>query len=348
MRDKDKVAFLMLDVNFDDEAWVFSLPSEGELAWIKLQCYVKAIGRKGRAPILAPMVAARKWRVGEENVVKMLAAAETAGRLAIDGDSWAILGQDDKFRSESASRVAKHRAGTKEPEQEAVTSNVTGEDVTLRNVTSEDVTEKTECNVTLSRESQRDRESSVPSGTGEDAASPPAVPSVDEPFGEVEDVLKRVHAARDWPPPRRQDVTKHLKADSPLRLLVAEFGREKTAAMFVWTHDAWKGKTSWPALFDQRYAVRDGMGGKTSTNLSSATEWRTAKRPKDGLHFHMPGETDGSGRILKFVLGPPDWPIERRRTKLRFLPQVYDQCVANGGEWWAAMGLDLNEGGLAV
>lgn len=81
--------WIRLDVAFD-ESWLFALSAGAQLAWVKMLCTVKRDGVKGKMKAISPLVAARKWGVGEEDVVKMLKAGADDGAIVSDGQTWTI------------------------------------------------------------------------------------------------------------------------------------------------------------------------------------------------------------------------------------------------------------------
>jgi hypothetical protein len=88
--------WLRLDICWDDSPWLFVLSEGAQLAWVKLLCTVKRDGSKGRMKAIRPLVASRKWGVGEESVVKMLQAAQDDGALSVEdaAETWVITNWD--------------------------------------------------------------------------------------------------------------------------------------------------------------------------------------------------------------------------------------------------------------
>lgn len=86
--------WMRLNIDWDDSPWLFTLSAESQLAWIKLLCHVKRDGRAGTVKALATIVAAKKWGVGEEAVVKLLQAAVNDGALESNGETWVITNWD--------------------------------------------------------------------------------------------------------------------------------------------------------------------------------------------------------------------------------------------------------------
>jgi hypothetical protein len=75
--------WLRLDAQWDDTEWVMMLGPLGQLAWIKLLCYVKRDGRRGTAYALGPKAAAKKWGVPVRSVEEMLEAATKDEALCV-------------------------------------------------------------------------------------------------------------------------------------------------------------------------------------------------------------------------------------------------------------------------
>ena|SRR3990167_9118431 len=104
--------WLRLDVSWDDSPWLFVLSEGSQLAWIKLLCHVKVWGVGGKCKSLSPIVAAKKWGVGEESVTKMLQAAITDGALLVDGSAWLLVNWDkyQELDPTAAERKRRERA----------------------------------------------------------------------------------------------------------------------------------------------------------------------------------------------------------------------------------------------
>jgi len=85
------VRWIRLNIDFDDSPWLFVLSAESQLAWIKLLCHIKRDGSNGRCKALSPIVAGKKWGVGDEAVTKLLQAAVTDGALSIEDGYWTLV-----------------------------------------------------------------------------------------------------------------------------------------------------------------------------------------------------------------------------------------------------------------
>lgn len=120
--------YVKLDVDWDQSEWVYSLSVGSQLAWVKLLCHVKRSGIEGRVKKFHTFVMSRQWQIGEEDIVKMLRAAEQHGALRDEGEFWVIT-KWREYQSDSAERVRRWRERHK-----------SDGDVTLRNVTQRNVT----------------------------------------------------------------------------------------------------------------------------------------------------------------------------------------------------------------
>lgn len=128
--------WIRLDVGFDDADWVFTLSEGSQLAWVKLLCYVKRDGIGGRAKIMSPMVAAKRWGVGEESVEKMIRAAEKDGAIVTSGGEWEVTGWT-KYQDQHDPSNAERQRRYREKQSQTVTGSNALHNVTqpLHNVT---------------------------------------------------------------------------------------------------------------------------------------------------------------------------------------------------------------------
>lgn len=104
-----KARWLRLNVDWDDSKWVEPLSESGQLAFVKLLCYVKASGTKGRIRSLSVARAASKWSVKPRGVQEMLSAAFDDGAITLDGDDWVLTNwltyqQEDNSNAERQQR----------------------------------------------------------------------------------------------------------------------------------------------------------------------------------------------------------------------------------------------------
>lgn len=104
--------WLRLNIDWDDSPWVFTLHAELQLAWIKLLCHVKRDGTGGKVKALAPLVAGRKWGVGEEAVTKMLQAGVNDGAIQSEDGYWIITNwaKYQEFDRTASERKRRQRA----------------------------------------------------------------------------------------------------------------------------------------------------------------------------------------------------------------------------------------------
>ena len=115
--------WIRLNVSFDDSPWLFVLSAEAQLAWIKLLCYVKRDGVKGQAKVLQPLVAAKRWGVGEESVVKMLQAAAKDGAIISDGVTWTLANWAEYQEQDETARDRMRRWRDRQKEHDPVTDS---------------------------------------------------------------------------------------------------------------------------------------------------------------------------------------------------------------------------------
>src|SRR5690606_8326472 len=78
--------WIRLDVDWEDSEWIDGLDGEAAGCWPRLLCWVKKSGVKGRCRKPAVGVLARRWRVSEEAIIRLLGAAIQDGALIVDGD----------------------------------------------------------------------------------------------------------------------------------------------------------------------------------------------------------------------------------------------------------------------
>lgn len=97
---------LNTDVFLSD--WLFPLSAGARLAWVCLLCYCKAQGVGGRVKRMSPLLAARQWMIGEEDVTAMLAAASAHGAATSDGTEW-VIHKWTTYQEPSTDRVKRHR-----------------------------------------------------------------------------------------------------------------------------------------------------------------------------------------------------------------------------------------------
>lgn len=86
-------------------------------------------------------------------------------------------------------------------------------------------------------------------------------------FAIAERVMKSVNLSMGWGEPTRADIVRHLKPESPIQALVTEFGEDIAAGLFLSAAKNWGDRRpTWPAVFAQRYQIRDSMIGTQSNN----------------------------------------------------------------------------------
>lgn len=154
----------------------------------------------------------------------------------------------------------------------------------------------------------------------------------------------------------REELKRKPKPSKPqnvaeVLLLAQKMGEKPVRASEFWDHyeaSGWKSGggeqiADWQAAFRNwcrkapLFERKVGGGSVGSKNLP-IDEWKFGSKPIDRLHYWMRVEAQGA---VLYVLGPPNWPREKRYTKLRFNERLFHDCKEQGREWWAAMGLEL-------
>lgn len=102
---------VQLAADWDEAGWVRGLGVGGQLAWVKLLCYVHRFGRGGRVAKGRVEELAVRWGIEVGDVEGMLRAALEHGVLREDGDFWvlAMVGA----RGERASGASGLRSGSR-------------------------------------------------------------------------------------------------------------------------------------------------------------------------------------------------------------------------------------------
>ena len=113
-------------VNCDwwESDWLHVLSAEAQLAWIKLLGRVKSVGVGGSVKQTSTSLLAHQWLQSEESVRQMLRAAEIAGAIIVEDDSWFIT-EWHKYQSDTtnAERQKLHRERKKASESQDLGSN---------------------------------------------------------------------------------------------------------------------------------------------------------------------------------------------------------------------------------
>jgi uncharacterized protein YdaU (DUF1376 family) len=98
-------------------------------------------------------------------------------------------------------------------------------------------------------------------------AEAPTPPVLNDPFSRAMRVMRVVCASLDGKEPRPVDVRPQLKEDSPIQVLIAEYGETGAADLFLFAYHHWEGtKPTWRSvcaqrnqLFEQMNASRSGL-----------------------------------------------------------------------------------------
>jgi len=84
--------WIRLDATWEDSEWLDALDGTAAGCWPRLLCWVKRDGIKGRCKRPTHAVLARRWRVPQEAVAALEAAAIEDGALKIEGGDWVVTG----------------------------------------------------------------------------------------------------------------------------------------------------------------------------------------------------------------------------------------------------------------
>jgi len=247
--------WLRLNVDWDDSPWLFTLSEGSQLAWIKFLCYVKSLGTSGRVRALEPLIASRKWGMGEESVSKMLQAGVNDGAIIVENGYWVVVnwskyqGRDET----NAERQKRYRESRREPDgpqkeaSNAVTSNGT-------------VTDSNAVTLSRDRDSDIDRDNTKTKTTQQtrEAVEPPRHRSGDE----LEDAWNRFIKAypfrSDESPSTRlkNQFTELWKARQDLESIIAGAGRYRefvrafgTESQFIARASNWLRESRWEAEY---------------------------------------------------------------------------------------------------
>lgn len=178
--------WVRLNIDFDDSPWLFVLSAESQLAWIKLLCHMKRDGVGGTCKALAPLVAAKKWGVGDESVVKMLQAAVADGALIVEGKEWTLTNWNAHQETDhnAAVRMRRYRERQAQGQHEDVTDvtrnnrNVTRNTRNACRVTETETETETSKEKILQKESSSGRASRSPSSGVSLSKSPPPLEEI--------------------------------------------------------------------------------------------------------------------------------------------------------------------------
>lgn len=229
--------WLRLNVDWDETPWVDELSNSAQLAWIKLLCHVKRDGLNGRARAQAIGIASRKWGIAKEFIEEMIAAAIANEALSDNEGRWIVRAWATYQNPETARRatwreVSRDSHGT-----------VTGESTTPIRVT-ETETRDIDAKASSTKRARPKKEN----------------PAFDPAFR----VVAATYKALGWPEAKAEDIKPHLKATSPVHLLISEFGEEGTSKLFLFAHKNWATPPTWKSVFSNRGQLSEQMKGRTN------------------------------------------------------------------------------------
>jgi hypothetical protein len=128
--------WLRLNTDWHLSEWLVVLSAESRLAWVQLLCHMKTNGFAGTCKSLNTMIAERLWFVNEPSIRQMLQAAQNAGALVIEDDTWTIPAwkkyQGDETHAERQKRYRdKKRDGSDASRTEVTPTETETETVTI-------------------------------------------------------------------------------------------------------------------------------------------------------------------------------------------------------------------------
>lgn len=108
--------WVRLNVGWDDSDWIAELDALGQLAWVKLLCFVKRDGTGGRVKLPSAKVLGRRWGVPAESVEAMLEAGRKDGAIYEEGGdivltSWGAYQLDATAAQRKKDQRARERHG---------------------------------------------------------------------------------------------------------------------------------------------------------------------------------------------------------------------------------------------
>ena len=101
--------WIRLDIGFHRSDWIIPLSPESQLAWLRLLCYTKAEGVKGRVKSMSPKTAGLEWRLSADSVVSMLEAAESDDAISVEGSEWVVTNWEVYNPSDATSAARSRR-----------------------------------------------------------------------------------------------------------------------------------------------------------------------------------------------------------------------------------------------
>lgn len=160
--------WIRLDVSWDDSPWLFDLPADAQLAWVKLLCYVKRDGSCGTCKAMAPEVAAKRWGVTVTSVTALLSVATADGALRAESGTWTVCNWS-KYQDSDTTRAERQKRFRERSQVQIVTES--------NGVTT--VTDGVTCRVTET-ETETYIEKELPNGSSKKSRGVFQRPSLDE------------------------------------------------------------------------------------------------------------------------------------------------------------------------
>jgi hypothetical protein len=229
--------WIRLDCQFDHADWLFDEHFGVRFAWECFLRYVKLVGvLRGSVPKVLHKVLAHEFRIPIEHVERMFELAKEFGKIEEDRDAWYVTSWAD-YQTPDASRSLRRRNASPPVWEEAQPA-----------LLSPDRSQPVACHAT-------ETETETPSSGEEDM------------FAVAERVLSRVARELSWKEPRPEDISKLIKREEPLQVLVRDFGEAGAADLFLHAHRTWTKPPTWWQVFNQRNQLCDEVRRRTSARL---------------------------------------------------------------------------------
>lgn len=238
--------WIRLDVAYD-ETWLFG---EDELVRFAWECFLRYAKRNstggGRVAVIPLASLAHSFRFRSlDPIRRMIEVAklpwvdddntEHAPALSLVGSHW-VINNWAEYQTLDAERMRNARA--KQNGSEPLR--------TVRNDSEHHTHDK-----------DKTRDIDAKASSAKRASKPRKENAAWDP---VNRVLAVVYAQLGWPAPKPLDITTNLKAGSPVRVLIDEYGEDGAAKMFLFAHSTWPpGKATFPAVARNRAQLAEQM-----------------------------------------------------------------------------------------
>lgn len=120
--------FVAVSLDCFTTEWIYALPNEAQLAWIRLLIHVKQTGSKGVIRALSPRIAAQQWGISAQAIEHLIGAAKEAGAIIEEEGKWTLVNWANYQLDGAAERMRRYRERQKDADGDDPES-----DVTLRN-----------------------------------------------------------------------------------------------------------------------------------------------------------------------------------------------------------------------